>query len=647
MARGPGWLWWGHEAGVDGSHSRVSLYRVVRAEFDLRRMPTAQDVAAIRVMGWAAAADALEVPLAEQWKPSHSSQAGSAGNAVFRQWQRLYQWCRLLGTPEPAALEAWLGRRVLRNPERDNALLVIPSGAPLPTDSSGRPLPTAAESWPADRVPPEILQALLPDDYTPSGGPVAARATEDFLAELANDQEFLKEFFRELKPDDFTPVVLTRLEQLRRTHPGAWPAYRSLMLAFALVHDQREPAFWPHHQVPPEAVPRTEEDVAGRFDYFYRANEARKLEHDVRRLSAAELKFLVDAPVPRSEFEWAAKNVRARRDKFDRVLDLVRYDQRRAERGIFEWPHGSYRLGNIELAGGICTDQAYFACIAGKAKGIPTLYFAGQGQDGGHAWFGYLSGHGRWELDAGRFFNQRYTVGQALDPQTWLPITDHELLFLSGRAARSPGHDGALSDLAMAEIYQRRGDLKTAGAAADSARFSSPDFVAAWEAKEKVLAAAQDTEGLRAHYAAGIDRFRREEDLRVRYQTRLAELERAGGDGRVASEIEERMIRENRRLRTDLSAAAGAEVLSRLMQEGDYDAAMREYRSLSGKLGPTGGGNFFYEVVRPFVRQMKAAGREKDARRALDLAGRVMRFESDSILAREFAEMEAGLAGTQ
>jgi tetratricopeptide (TPR) repeat protein len=199
----------------------------------------------------------------------------------------------------------------------------------------------------------------------------------------------------------------------------------------------------------------------------------------------------------------------------------------------------------------------------------------------------------------------------------------------------------------MAEVYQRRGDLESAGAAADSARFYSPDFFAAWEAKENVLAESKDTAALRAHYAAGIDQFRREEDLRVRYQTRLAELERAGGDGRVASEIEERMIRENRRLRTDLSAAAGAEVLSRLMQEGDYDAAMREYRSLSGKLGPTGGGNFFYEVVRPFVRQMKAAGREKDARRALDLAGRVMKFESDSILAREFAEMEAGLAGTQ
>ena len=33
--------------------------------------------------------------------------------------------------------------------------------------------------------------------------------------------------------------------------------------------------------------------------------------------------------------------------------------------------------------------------------------------------------------------------------------------------------------------------------------------------------------------------------------------------------------------------------------------------------------------------------------RALHLAGRVMRFESDSILAREFAELEAGLARGQ
>jgi hypothetical protein len=625
----------------------VSVAATARAEFDLRRMPTAQDVQAIRQMGWSVAADDLEAKLASAWKPTHAAQAGSSGNALFRQWQRLYQWCRLLGTPEPEVLRAWLGRRVLQNPEKQNALLIIPPGMALPTDRSGRPLPTAADKIDVASVPANILQTLLPDDYTPQAGPVAGRATEEFLAALALDDEFLKEFFRELKPDDFTPVVITRLQQLRRAHPGAWPAYRSLMLAYALVYDQREPAFWPHHQVAAAAVPRTGGDVADQFAYFLRANEARKLEHDLRRLSAAELKFLVDAPVPLSEFEWAAKNVRARRDQFDRVLDMVRYDRRRAERGDFMWTQGTYRLANIEVAGGICTDQSYFACIAGKAKGIPTLYFAGQGQDGGHAWFGYLRGNGKWELDAGRFFNQRYTVGQALDPQTWLPVTDHELLYLSGRAVRSPGHDAALGDLAMVAIHRQRGDLPSAAAAADSARFHAPDNFAAWEAKENVLVAAADTSALRVHYTEALDRFRREEDLRVRYQARLADLERDGGDGQTAREIEARMIRENRRQRTDLSAATGGEMLSRLMQEGDYEAAMREYRSLAGKIGATGGGNFFYGVVRPFVLQLQSGGRVKDARRALDLAGRVMRFESGSILAREFDELQAGLATSQ
>ena len=33
----------------------------------------------------------------------------------------------------------------------------------------------------------------------------------------------------------------------------------------------------------------------------------------------------------------------------------------------------------------------------------------------------------RWELDCGRYKNQNYAVGQALDSQTWLPVSDHEL----------------------------------------------------------------------------------------------------------------------------------------------------------------------------------------------------------------------------
>lgn len=612
-----------------------------QAAFDLQRIPDARALQEIRQLGWTAAADALEEQLVAAWKPSGFGLVGSGANETFRHWLLLYRWCRLLGTPEPEALRDYLGRRVFINPEKDRALLIVPPGMKLPTDRTGRLLPTAADKLDHARIPAEILQALLPSDYTPQNGELALRAKQEFLLHLAGDKAFLQEFFHMLTPDDFPPVALMRLEELYSADPGFWADYRSLALAFALVYDQRKPAYWPHPQVESAAVPSRDESLAERFAYYVRQNNIGKLDFDLRRLSAAELKFLVDADVPRSELEWAAKNVRVRRDRFEDAFSAVTYDLPRVKKGVFHWPHGRYQLSNIQVWGGICVDQAYFAAMAGKARGIPTLFFAGQGKDGGHAWFGYWRGNGRWEMDGGRYVNQNYTVGEALDPQTWLPMTDHELLYLSGRASRGPGNEAALADLAMAEIFTRRGDVNNRLKAAESALFNAPALVAVWEAKEQALEAAEAKEDLRTFYTQAIDRFRREEDLKVRYQARLAEWERAAGDGGAAAKIENRMIRENRRERADLSATAGAGSIMRRLEMQDYEGAMREFRTLTSKLGRTGGGNFFYDVVRPYVRQLRELGRDKDAEKALQLVRRTMRLEPNSLLAREFAELES------
>jgi len=610
--------------------------------FDISRMPAPPDVERIRTMGWASAAAELEADLSAAWKPSNFARVGSTHSDIFRRWQLLAQWCRLLGTPEPDALRVYLGRRVLVDPEKERSLLVIPPGVPLPSDRSGRPLPTAADKLEGAQFPAEILQALLPDDYTPQEGEVALRARPDFLAQLAGDTDFQREFFKNLTPDDFPPVALTRLEQLRSAHPGRWSEYRSLMLAFALVYDQRQPRDWPHHQVDPSLVPPMDEPLAKRFEYYLRANDAGRLEHDLRRLSVAELKFVVDAPVPRSELEWAAKNVRVRRSQFDRAFSIVDYDERRAQRGVYEWPRdkGRYVLANIELWGGICVDQAYFASIAGKAKGIPTLYFAGQGTDGGHAWFGYLrSPEGKWELDAGRYLNQNYAAGRALDPQTWLPISDHDLLYLSGKATRSPGQDAALGDLSMAALFAEQGDLTKQLEATQSALHNAPAYAAAWDAREQALEAAGDKAALRALYAAGIEKFKNVDDLKVRYQARLADFELSSGDARLAAKLEDQMVAQNRRDRSDLSSAAAAESVLRLVSNGAYRDALREFNALARKLGRSGGGNFFYEVVRPLVLALRSDGREKDAQDVLKEARKRMSPEPDSILAREFDEL--------
>ena len=48
--------------------------------------------------------------------------------------------------------------------------------------------------------------------------------------------------------------------------------------------------------------------------------------------------------------------------------------------------------------------------MVGKAKGVPTLLFRGVGLDGRHAWFGFLDSDGHWELDCGRYADQKLTV---------------------------------------------------------------------------------------------------------------------------------------------------------------------------------------------------------------------------------------------
>ena len=608
------------------------------AAFDVQRVPTPLDAQAMQTMGWRAAAEELEAVLVVTWKPSHFAQAGSSSNPTFQQWLRLAQWARLLGMTEPEALRSWMARRVVKTSDNGSWSVVGP-GLARP-EVSGLAAGELPPNW---SIPPVIAGALWPEGYVLSEGEMGERLSPALALELANDPAFLEEFFRELSPEDYAPGVLLRLQELRAQLPAAWPEYRSLMLALAMVYDQQMPEFWPHHQVASNAVPRDGAGVTSLFDYFYRANEARRTEHDLRGLGVGELKFVVDAPVEVSELEWAAKNVRTAKSQFAKVFEMVSYDHERAKQAEYVWPEGTdYRLATILGRGGICTDQAYFASLAGKAKGIPTLYFAGQGKDGGHAWFGFLRGGGRWEMDAGRYLRQNYTTGLALDPQTWLPISDHELLFLSKTEAASPSMQAARVDLAMTELFLRRGDLASAELTSESAWRAAQDYLAAWELRERVLAESGSGDKLREFYGQGVNYFRRNEGMRVRFQSKLAELARTGGDHAAARELEARMVRENRRERVDLSATAGGEVLNRLLGEGDYVAAMREYSSLTRRLGRTGGGSFFYEIVQPFVGRLRQLGRDEDAERALREARRVMPMEAGSILAREFAELAAG-----
>jgi len=213
------------------------------------------------------------------------------------------------------------------------------------------------------------------------------------------------------------------------------------------------------------------------------------------------------------------------------------------------------------------------------------------------------------------------------------------LLYLSGKAARSPGHDAALGDLSMAALFSEQGDINKRLEATQSALHNAPAYAAAWDAREQALEAAGDQAALRALYAAGIEKFKNVDDLKVRYQARLADFELSSGDARLAAKLEDQMVAQNRRDRSDLSSAAAAESVLRMVSNGAYRDALRDFNALARKLGRSGGGNFFYEVVRPLVLALRSDGREKDAQEVLKEARKRMSPEPDSILAREFDKL--------
>ncbi len=609
---------------------------------NLRQAPTADDRAYAVKIGWPAAARELESVLRAGYVPGHGGVPGSAGNGAFQSWLLLDRWCELLARSQSDELARFFGRflfvdaSVAKNPR----IVFVPPGQAAP--AALRPVPLAdLQRFGAN--PKSLatgIEHLLPAGFQPGSGTIADGLDPAFLAAMTQDETFLRAWFGVLSDRDFAPAALRTLQSIWSADRAKFTEYRPLAIALALVYDQRAPAWWPHPQVKPADVPRDRGTVPDRFRFWVASNEGRRLYTDLRRLSPEELKFVVDAPVDAGELAWAQKNAQYPRADFGRAFSAIDYRLERLKDQAYTWNDGPYTLGAIRDKGGICVDQAYFAALSGKARGLPTLFFTGQGADGGHAWFGYLKGENRWDMNCGRYENQNYAVGEALDPQTWLPINDHELASLAESFRRTPEYLAAQSDLVMARLFERAGDESRTMAALDSAISVSPRNDLAWAAKGEYL----DRSGAvvaakQAYHEAASKQFANNGDLRFSHQQALADLARGAGAEKTARDLESRIISQNRRTRSDLSVNAAAGRLSDLVDAGKYDDAMREYRNLLSRLGRNGGGNLFYEIVKPFADSLTRNGDAASARRAVDLARTALKPERGSILDQELAEL--------
>ena len=413
---------------------------------------------------------------------------------------------------------------------------------------------------------------LLADTQEYAPGVTFRRDVADWLF---GSESRLRGFLDIVSPQDDRPAAYRIVEALFDHDPKGRDEYRGLILALALVWDQPRPP--PQPQMGNGQLPFAER-IAARYDYFHDLYAAKRAGIPYARLSVAALTSVVDTPVPLSELEWVRRNVRS--THWDRTFFDIRYDERRLEREAYQWPFGPYTLAAIKERGGICTDQAYYATLCARAYGVPALLFVGEGRRGGHAWYGYMKGTERWEMDIGRYTYDKLATGYALNSQTNQPMSDHEVSFLCERALRDDDFSDAARLGRLAYVLWKLGYLAAARQTAERSLARSPLYELPWIVQEEILKEAKDQRGLADLLARQAIAFRRYPDLLARINTRQAEALRQLGDDAAAERLLKRHVRALNDDRDDLARSLVSEQVRVAYEKGDYAGARLQMEAL-------------------------------------------------------------------
>ena len=243
---------------------------------------------------------------------------------------------------------------------------------------------------------------------------------ERVLPALMEHEELSREIVFSVWEEYDDPVNVFAVLNALTADQGVKKVARAPRLAAALcvVHD--EPRGF---RVNENFVPS--EDPARLFAYFTNA----RMNRLTRSLPPELLTWVVDT-VSADELMWA-NNRYAGKDNVGTLFHNIGYDDDhfRLGRPKKVTEHG-LTLPNIQRYGGVCADQAHYACHAGRAIGVPAAVCSGQGSSVGHAWVGYLRVRGKnawWDFDEGRYEEYTKVRGSVTDPQRRIRIPDGEV----------------------------------------------------------------------------------------------------------------------------------------------------------------------------------------------------------------------------
>jgi tetratricopeptide (TPR) repeat protein len=188
------------------------------------------------------------------------------------------------------------------------------------------------------------------------------------------------------------------------------------------------------------------------------------------------------------------------------------------------------------------------------------------------------------------------------------------------------------------------GDSVKALRAYESAIQVCPENGSGWAAKGEYLRRSKASLNvLKSHHEAAVQQFLTDRDMRVTHQLALARIAREQGDTQLAESLERQIIAQNKRRRSDLSVSVAAQKIITLVEARRFDDAFAEYRRQLAAIGKLGGGNFFYDIVQPYVEAVSAAGRQGQAKEAVALARKALKPELGGILEGDLSDLEMSL----
>ena len=456
--------------------------------------------------------------------------------------------------------------------------------------------------------------SLFPEDWYEKNVFRSPEGREIFVR-LGRTPKIRDALLATLVPADDEAEAVAILSRITKAHPERILEFRNLAIAYAVVFDQPIPQSWPHPFVEWKKIPVGDSDPADRFAFYVEARDAKKLVHDPAQLGIQDLTFLVDTPLELNEFRYAQQiNIRTP-NRLAQLYPQVPYDNGRITGKQYKWPREVYRLIEIGTKGGICMDQAFFVAMTGKAKGIPTLLFTGQGLSGDHGWVGFL-GHGnRWEMEVAKYGSQEYPIGQAFDPQTWQRITDAELQALQN-GTQFDGKFGLGESLMQWAALNKGGELyhEIIGAA----RRASGQDPRPWQLEADFLEESNSPAEKRLRFWDDwVRAFSRNPDLKVKGEMRKIAVLEEMGDEAEAERVRRSVMSGNRSKRFDLGIAIAADPVFRKLRLRDFEGAEEAFEKAMRKFRSKAGGHLFYNLLQPYAVTCLQEGKIEMARDAV------------------------------